>query len=175
MRKIVFYSTIAIALLSSLVMVAFAVPPNEWHLNSDYDIRTNYQGIDVPFGAEVTAWAATTNLEVYGVTFHWKNPAGIVVDSQYVDVASSAEMDYDGDHVHVFESKYTPNYIGDGSVQVHFQGEGGNVIHEVINVVAIRAASFNVIPEIPVIGTAGASMAMLIGLGYQLKRRNRNQ
>jgi hypothetical protein len=168
-KKIALYLIFALALLSSLAFVAFAVPPNEWHLTEGYDLTTDYQGIDVPIGNEVTAYAATTDPTVYSVTFNWKDPADQVI---YPDaVTDHVQITYEGQTVYVFESKFTPEYVGHGSVQAHFQGEDGKTLHDIEDVVAIKAASFNVIPELPVIGTAGASIAMMLGLAYQLKRR----
>ena len=42
---------------------------------------------------------------------------------------------------------------------------------DVFEKVARRATSFNVIPEIPIIGTAGASIAMIAGFTYKMKRK----
>ena len=162
-----------VALLSCLIMMTYAVPPNEWNLGGGYDITTNYQGIDVPYGTEVTAWAATTNSSIYGVTFIWRNPIGqnVSIDTDNTPTPTL----YNGTMIYIFESKFTPEYVGDGSVQAHFQGDGGKTIHEVMDVIAIRAASFNVIPEIPVIGSIGSALAMLMGLAYYRKRRTQKK
>lgn len=169
MRKFVFRLTIGVVLLSCLVMTAFAVPPNEWHLGGDYDVMTNFQGIIVPSGTTVTAWAGTTDPSVVAVTFHWKYPNGTVLTTDVVGTFTT-EM-YDGKTVYVFESTFTPAYVGDGSVQAHFQGEDGRTIHDVADVVAMRAVSFNTIPEIQ-LGTIGAAAAMIAALGlFVIKKR----
>ena len=68
-------------------------------------------------------------------------------------------------------SDYAPNIIGDWGVQPLFQDSTGQTIEGVEDVVAIRATSFNVIPEIPILGAAGASLAMLAGFAFTVKRQ----
>jgi hypothetical protein len=45
------------------------------------------------------------------------------------------------------------------------------IIGQGTDIVAIRATSFNVIPDIPVLGSAGALTAMLLSLGLFLYRK----
>ena len=130
---------------------------------------TNYQGIDVLPGTPVTAWAGTTDMSVVAVTFHWKHPNGTVL---WPDMVEDYKLEWiDGEWVRIFNSTFTPIYVGDGSVQAHFQDDIVRTIHDVEAVVAIRAISFNVIPEIP-LGTIGAAAAMIFALGlFMMKKR----
>jgi hypothetical protein len=169
MRKIILFPVIAMALVLSLATVVYAAP--SINLTDGYEIITNWHGVDVPPGTEVIATAMTTDASVTHVTFLWKNPSNI---TNYIDpdvpVYTTGTM-WDGKLIYYANSTYTPTDLGDWGVQALFQDSIDRTIQDVTNVVAIRARSFNVIPEIPIIGTVGASIAMLLGLAYKTKRK----
>lgn len=145
----------------------------QWEaISSGYAITTDYHGMIVPPGALVTATAGTTNPNVVSVTFLWKDPTETVKYEINVVVWSNGST-YNGKTIYYANSSYTPDIIGDWGVQALFIGEGGTVKANHADVVRIRATSFNVIPDLPVIGTAGAATTMLLGLGLflYLKRR----
>jgi hypothetical protein len=76
-----------------------------------------------------------------------------------------------GKLVYYATSTFTPETMGDWGVQAKFLD-----VHCIcrciwVEKVARRATSFNVIPEIPIIGTAGAGIAMVAGFTYKIKRK----
>lgn len=84
----------------------------------------------------------------------------------------STDREYEGKTVYVFEAPvHAPDSLGDWSVQAIFQGPTGQTVDSFVEKIAIRATSFNVIPEIPLLGTVGASIAMIAGLAFKLKRK----
>lgn len=153
MRKSIILSVLALALVFSFVAVAYAP--------SNYSVTSNYHGIDVPAGASVVVTASTTDATVYQVTFLWKNPGGNTVWTDVVPINPDGTA----------TSTHAPDEIGDWGVQALFQSPDGTTKQGVEEVIAIRATSFNVVPEVPLIGTAGASIAMLAGLTYKMKRK----
>ncbi|MEM3697193.1 MAG: hypothetical protein QXQ94_06810 [Candidatus Bathyarchaeia archaeon] len=146
----------------------------QWEaISSGYAVTTDYHGMIVPPGALVTATAGTTNPNITSVTFLWKDPNETVKYEINVAVWSNGST-YNGKLIYYANSSYMPDIVGDWGVQALFIGEGGTVKANHADVVRIRATSFNVVPDLPVIGTAGAATTMLLGLGlfmYLKKRR----
>jgi hypothetical protein len=156
-------------LVSTFVTIAYADNPNG-SLESGYGVTSNYHGIDVPSGAPVTVTAMTTDPSVDVVKFIWKNAAGQIVHTEIKKVFSNGTT-FDGKLVYYATSTFTPDSMGDWGVQAKFLD-----VHRIcrciwVEKVARRATSFNVIPEIPIIGTAGASIAMIAGFTYKMKRK----
>ena len=175
MRKIIAASILALA-LACLTTGVFAAH-NPINLNDGYEVFSDAHGIDIPPGTLVTVTALTTDPDVTQVTFLWKSPIGGLVFSETVAVVDMDSYEtLEWPLVKGAESDYTPtvppDMLGDWGVQALFQGSEGKTIQGYEDVVRIRATSFNVIPEIPIIGTAGASIAMLSGFAYKLKKRN---
>jgi hypothetical protein len=159
-----------LALLAFFMLTRIAYAPYPT-LSTGYAVDSNYHGINVPAGANVIVTAYTTDVNVYQVTFLWKDPGANIV---WTDVDNSATLgaeQYEGMNVYTFSSEHVPDMIGDWGVQALFQGPDGKTKEGIEYVVAIRATSFNVIPEVPIIGTIGASAMMLLGLGFFMKRR----
>jgi hypothetical protein len=130
----------------------------------DYHVTSNWHGIDTPLGANVIVTATTTDPTITQVTFIWRNAADEVMWTHVVTmVGGSAES-----------PAHSPNSPGDWGVQALFQGPDGKTKEGVELVVSTRATSFFVIPEIPIIGTAGASMAMFAGLAVKMRRKPKN-
>lgn len=164
-RILVFTALVAAVVSIMLMAYANAAWPS---LGSGYAITTNYQGKNVPLGTVVTATAGTTDSIVKTVTFKWKYPNGTVASEvSNVPVWSNGSR-YDGKLIYYAQSTYTADTNGDWGVQALFNDP-----------IAIRAASFNVVgpqnvvPEIPIIGTAGAAIGMSLGLGFFLIKRNK--
>jgi hypothetical protein len=178
MRRNTLIYVFAAVLACSLATVAYASSP-PITLNDGYEIITNYQGVDVAPGTPVTATAMTLNPNVTQVTFLWKNPGNGTEFTDVVPVYTNGTLGsgkvkgtpYTNVPVSFANATQTPNAIGDWGVQALFQDSGGQTIEDVENVVAIRARSFNVIPEIPILGTLGASIALLAGFTYKIKRK----
>jgi hypothetical protein len=162
------YLLLALSAFIILAGSAYAAYPS---LASGYAVDSNYHGINVPAGANVIVTAYTTDIEVYQVTFLWKDPGGSTVWTDVDNTATLGAEKYGGKDVYTFSSEHVPDMIGDWGVQALFQGPDGKTKEGIEFVLAIRATSFNVIPEVPIIGTIGASAMMLLGLGFFVKRR----
>lgn len=161
--------------------------------NTGYAVISNYQGMIVPPGTTVNVTAGTTNLTITKVVFIWRDPDGIPryeddvpvkgplttpqilpgpLDNLHPELIQWAE---DSSNVNVeylyAHSAHEPDKPGDWGVQALFIGEGGHRVGSVGNVIKIRSTSFNVIPDLPVVGTAGALVTMLFGLGLFLRNK----
>jgi hypothetical protein len=154
-------------------MIVYADPNEEGSLGSGYYITTNWHGVDVPPGAAVIATAKTTNRDIDQVTFIWINPANQTVWTKTVPVQFDGTY-YDYKKVYSATSTYTPEALGDWTVKAEFIDQGGHSHRCCTSKVPRRATSFNVVPEIPLIGTAGASIAMFAGLAVKMKRKPQN-
>lgn len=166
------YILLTVALLSLFITSASA----QWSaLNSGYAITTNYHGEDVAPETAVNATAGTTDANVQNVTFVWHFPDGTdAFTDPNVPVYSNGTTwtNSSGSFlIYYANSSHAPDVIGDWGVQAFFNGPGGHLRGQHSDIVAIRATSFNVIPEVPVIGTAGAVAVMLLGLGLFRSRR----
>jgi hypothetical protein len=175
-----------IALLLVTLFVASVNAP--WAtLNSGYAIWTNYHGIDIPGGTEVTATAGTTEHpdssahnklpNVTAVRFRWMPPEG--PDLYSPDLSDPPKpLTWDGTTYFNEWPVYTANdtqaldVFGDWGVQAWFYDSEGKLRNET-GIEKIRAVSVNVIPEIPVVGTAGAAAVMLLVLGlfWHIKKK----
>ena len=165
-------------LLFSLLVLIFSISaintvyaPEE-SLGSGYAVTSNRHGIDVPPGSNVIVTAMTTDAGVYQVTFLWKNPADHTVWTDVVVVYQNGSK-YDSMPISYANSTHAPDEIGDWGVQALFQSPDGTTKQQIEEVIAIKATSFFAIPEIPIIGTAGATIAMLLGLGLFATRRKK--
>ena len=165
MKKIVIIPIVAIAFM--LLGVAYAAYPS---LASGYAVDSNYHGINGPIGSNVVVTAYTTDADVYQVTFLWKDPGGNTVSTD-VDNPPTADGTYDSKTVYTFTSNYSPDIVGDWGVQALFQSQDGTTKQSVEDVVSIKATSFFVIPDVPMLGTVGSLAAMLFGLSIFLKRK----
>ena len=179
MRKNYLFTTFAIALFCSLVTMAFA-SNNPIVLQDGYEITNNWHGSgDLQPGTNVVATAMTIDPEVTQVTFLWKDPAGQIAFQETVAVFQNGTTgsgqikgtQYEDVAVSFAVSEYTPQSLGDWGVQALFQDSSGKTCQTISWVLAIRATSFNVIPEIPILGTAGAATAMITGFTYKMKRK----
>ena len=160
------FTVLAFALFSLFIFSASA----QWSaLSSGYAITTDYHGKDVIPGTLVTATAGTTDPNVLNVTFVWMfpNESIAIIDAEVVVWSNGTKYPDDdtGSFIYYAESSFRPTVVGDWGVQAWFNGPGGHLHGQETDIIAIRATSFNVIPEIPLIGTAGSIIAMLLGLG----------
>jgi hypothetical protein len=170
-RKLALLSVLVMLFISSYIMLVYATN-TDGSLESGYGVTSNYHGIDVPMGAQVTVTAMTTDPDVDIVKFIWKNPAGQIVHTEIKKVYSNGTtFDFNGKLIYYANSTFTPDAIGDWGVQVKFLDVHHFCRWIWVEKVARRATSFNVIPEVPIIGTAGASIAMLLGFTYKIKRK----
>lgn len=165
--------------LAMLILPLFVLTVNaQWSaLNSGYAITTDYHGEDVPPASLVTATAGTTDINVLNVTFEWKDPGENIVFTETKDVLSNGTRwtNSSGSFlIYYANSSYAPGLpLGDWAVQVFFNGPGGHIRGQGSDIIRIRATSFNVVPEVAVVGTAGATIAMLLGLGLFLHKKKK--
>ena len=169
-RRSLVVVAILFMLISSYITLAYATN-NEGSLASGYAVTSNYHGVDVPFGATVIVTAMTTDSRVDKVLFIWKNPAGQVMFTESKPVYTNGTT-FNGKLVKYATSTFTPNSIGDWGVQAKFYDRRSFLWWDSWVKLATRATSFNVIPEIPLLGTVGAAGAMLAGLAvFRTKRK----
>jgi len=154
MRRYLIFSTLIVLFAFSLMAVVYAPPIYT------YEATSNYHGIDAPLYANVIVTASTTDPSIFQVTFLWKDAAENLKFTDVVPISGGSA-----------QSTHQPDSMGDWGVQTLFQGPDGKTKEGVELVVKTRATSFNVIPEVPIIGTAGASMAMVLGLVYRMKKK----
>jgi len=161
-------------LLAGIFLVAASVAHAQWDaINSGYAVTTDYHGIEVPPGTLVTATAGTTDANVQNVTFLWKYPNETIAYTKADVQVWSNGSTYDGKLIYYAKSSYTPDVLGDWGVQAFFIGNDGKTKAGIDDVIQIRATSFNVIPDLPVVGTAGAITAMILGLGFFLHKKKK--
>jgi hypothetical protein len=168
--------TIALFALISLASVAYAT--FDWSktsIDSGYAVTTDWHGMEVPLGEEVTAWAGTTNLNITEVKFVWLRPDKT---KAWMDVVTTYTEEWWGDlYVREFNATRIPDEVGDWGVRVSFytdppSGEGVGPILEQSLKTAIRARSFFAIPEVP-IGTIAVIIAMFGALSvFALKKKH---
>jgi len=174
LRKVIVLLAVLIFAASSTILLANAQPPEdqEGSLESGYRVTSDWHGIDTPLGADVHVKAYTTDAGVTQVTFIWRNAAEEEVFGPDVVNTKSIDNTLYTEPVYVFEAPvHAPDSAGDWGVQAIFQGPTGQTVGNFECKIAIRATSFNVIPEIPLLGTVGASVAMIAGLAFKLKRK----
>ena len=158
----------AIAIIVSQANIVQA----QWSaLVSGYAVTTNYHGKDVPPGTLVIATAGTTDASVKTVTFYWKYPndtvAYVVAD---VSVAANGTT-WDGKLIYYAQSSYTPiTPTGDWGVQAVFKDSGHCQKGHHEDIVAIRATSYFVTPEVP-FGTVTVLLILLGALSLFARRK----
>ena len=164
---------VALLLSSTLVLSANATSLTEGDLSIGYAVVNNYDGVTVPMGANVVVDAMTTDARVNYVNFTWVNPADQAVFSEIVAVSSNGTTYApNGKTIYYASSDYNPTAQGEWTVIVSFYDELHICYYVFYPTLDMRATTFNVIPEVPLLGTAGVSVAMLLGLGiFKVKRK----
>ena len=165
--------SIPLLLLTFVLVLSFAtvVYAPEQTLSTGYAVTSNWHGKDVPSGTDVVVTAMTTDAKVDHVLFVWKNPADQTVWVDIEAVEPNGTKYDDAKLIYYATSTHKPETLGDWGVQAIFVDLDGIFKCHLRLFVKRRATSFNVIPEVPIIGTAGASLAMLFGFTYKIKRK----
>jgi hypothetical protein len=170
--------TLVALMLVVLSLLIVSVSAQWSALNSGYAVTTDYHGVDILPGTVVTATAGTTDANVRNVTFVWKYPNGTeaFIDPQVPVEFKGNYWTNNAGSFPIYEA--TSSYrvvlpIGDWGVQAFFNGAGGHLQGQGSDTIKIRATSFNAVPDVPIVGTAGAVAAMFLGLGLFLKRKKR--
>jgi len=166
------------------ILIAFLIPLLSsanagWSsLNSGYAVTTDYHGVEAPAETLVTATAGTTDSNILNVTFVWKFPNETVAFED-IDVAvwsnGTRYPDENGSLVFYAQSSFMPNVEGEWGLQAFFKGLGGHLRGNGTDIIAIRATSPDVIPEISIIGAAGTIIATSLILALLRGKRKRQK
>lgn len=166
--------TVTAVLIVGILLAVASITQAQWDaINSGYAITTDYHGLEVLPGTLVTATAGTTDPDVQNVTFLWKYPNETVIYTEANVPVQSNGSKWDEKLIYYANSSYIPDVIGDWGIQALFIGKDGKTKANHNDVVMIRATSFNVVPDFPVIGTAGALTSMFLGLSLSLHKKRR--
>ena len=164
-------SSLAVAFLVSAVYAPWST------LGTGYAITSDYHGIDVMPGTTITVTAGTLDASVVEVTFRWHMPNDTARWEETVAVSTNGTTGQWNNGttalIRYAQSTRIPDVLGDWGVQAFFQDSTGREKSGLEDVIKIRATSFNVVPEIPLIGTIGATAAMFLGLGLYMTRRKK--
>lgn len=167
-----------------LLIISFVIFTNivyaPWStLGTGYAITSNYHGIDVFPGTPITITAGTLDSNVMNVTFRWHMPNDTVRWEETVPVTANGTVDQwnNGTSAPVLcaQSTRVPDVLGDWGVQAFFQDSTGKEKADLNNVIKIKATSFNVVPEIPLLGTIGSIAAMLLGFKFFTARKQHHK
>lgn len=169
-KPILMLFTLALLLASSCTLAAHAYV-TEGSLASGYYITANLPEDQTPGGSTITVTAQTTNTRVAKITFHWKNPAGSTVWTDTVTVQPDGT--YEGKTVYSAESVHSPMDHGDWQVNALFLTADDFCLSQ-SNIAPSIRTTFFVVPEIPIVGTAGAALAMFAGLAIKMKSKPKN-
>ncbi len=166
MRKIVILPIVlAFALLLSVSATAYAA--------YDYTVQVTSPVGQIMPGDTVTLTASSDDpAPVSQVTFQWFTQANYNPETGVATgPATYTETDYDG--TEGFTSSQVVNTAGDWYVQATYYPITDTNPEPPVEVTKLTVVIFNVVPELPLLGTAGAAIAMIGGLAY-VKKRNIN-
>jgi hypothetical protein len=159
-------------LLTSILLLAILASVSIANADSAYSVTNNYHGKDTPLGATVVVTATTTDSNVVSVIFIWHDATGAEQwRTEPVNVVWT-------EGVGVAQCQGSPNSLGDWGVQAYFVGtSGGHSDHDIAHILGQKGTSFlvvtdNVVPEVPILGTAGIAGAMALGWVVKAKRKN---
>jgi hypothetical protein len=183
-------SIIALALASSVILAANACNVCSWLQDTRtvwcyrspyyYCLTSNFEGIDeIPINSNVIATAATNDPRIDKIKFVWINPANqefaeTVPVTSVLDGAGQNYC-YNSQTVRAATSERTLDKEGSWVVRACFIDEKGFCWFHYDKVIARRCIRLFVIPEIPLMGTLGASASMLAGLFAFKVRKKRNK
>lgn len=189
-RMTLLVSVIALALASSVILAANACNAYTWLQNPFalwcykspyyYRLTSNYEGIDeIPINSKAIVTAATNDPRIDKIKFVWINPANeeFVETLQVENVLDSNGQNYcyKSQTVRAATSERTLNKEGSWVVRAYFIDEKGFCWFHYDKVIAKRCIRLFVIPEIPLMGTLGASASMLAGFFAFKVRQKRNK
>lgn len=193
------FVVVTMVLVTLLVFGSTNLAKAQWPaMSSGYAVTTNWHGEDVPIGESVTAIAGTTDNEVEKVEFRWLDPDGnpvwegdlttVDVFGPYttpnvpqgvVDLGVQEIIDWananPGVTIWYANDTRTPDILGDWGVQAFFIDESNptkSLRGKNSDIIAIRATSFNVVPEVP-FGTIVILLSMFGSLSvYAIRRKH---
>jgi len=177
----------ALLVLGLTVLACIDIAKAQWSaINSGYAVTTNWHKIDVPLGQTVVATAGTTDSDVTHVEFIWRDSSNSIVWDENITISGPLTtpvvppdvpqevikwaQDNSNTEYWYAQSRHIPNATGKWSVQAIFHNVTKPKGKSSVNF-EIRSASFNVIPDAPIVGTAGIVSAMALGLAlFKYKR-----
>jgi hypothetical protein len=159
MRRTILFSILAVTLALTLVSTFTAIA----HAGFAYQLDSNFPSGVVPSGATVIVTASTNNTNVFTVQFIWEKPDGSKMLDLFVPIQGG-----------MASSTSVVSDLGQWKVYAIFCDALNNPLtpNPIPIPVKIEVITFNVVPEIPVLGTTGAAIAMTFGLAYKLKRKS---
>lgn len=167
-RKTVLFAFLVLAIASSFTALAYA--SNRYF----YLVNSNFGTNSVPLGSTVKITASTNDSRIVRILFYWYNPANPYHPefTQSKDVYTNGTKDVEGDTLIRYADStlsHPVDKLGDWHVFVIFKDVWGNSWCESDKVIACRAITFNVVPEVPLLGTLGVSIAMVAGLAFRMR------
>ena len=170
-KRFLFLVLLPLLLMASLAQAGADFPSS---LNSGYGVTTDWHGELVPAGSPVNATAYTTDLNVTKVEFIWKYPNETVFENVTVPVQLDGKYN-DDDVLWANNTQTISAPLGDWGVQALFYDKYGNIRGQDSGIVAIRATSFEAVPEVP-IGTIATILAFfgaltVYAVGWKKKKK----
>lgn len=167
-KQFLLLAMLPLLFMTCVAQVGAAFPPA---LNSGYGVTTDWSGELVPAGSPINATAYTTDLSVTQVEFIWKDP-----DKNPVwDVNVTVQPDGTYQSLQVLWANNTQTIyqpLGDWGIQALFYDEYGDIRGQDSGIVAIRATSFEAVPEVP-FGTIATILAFFGALALYVTRWKR--
>jgi len=174
MKKISTFAMTLVSIMFFLVLTTGAIA-EENTLDSGYYATTNYGDDPIPSGEPVTVTAQTINPKVFFIVFRWYAPDGELARLRIRLVKSDGETwtNTSGTYIIYFaEDTYTPGIPGHWRIEVVFWGINYDFIYcFCLRRFAVRKTSFNVVPEIPVLGSVGSATAMFASFFIYKKKK----
>ncbi len=150
--KVILFTALAVVLALNFAMMVKA--DYSYNLTSDC-------GPNVPINTSVTITATTNDEHAYKVLFVWTSPS-YEFSTDPVPISSGSAS-----------TTRTVDEEGEWTVTAVFLDKFNLKCFEITVPVAFRCIKLFVhaVPEIPLIGTAGISLAMMAGLTYKLRKK----
>ena len=153
--KSIVASILVVALICSFAAIAYAQ-------NTICELTSNPPS-PVPAGATVTVTAKTNDQRATQFLFVWEDPTGQTKWQETVNVYQNGAFWY-------ADSTHTPDGQGRWTVKANLVISDGGMFDALTKTIKVESTPFH-IPETPLLGTAGAMIAMLLGLAFIAKRK----
>lgn len=161
------FAVVILLIVSVLFIANTNVAQAGWNsINSGYAVTTDWHGEEVPIGTTVKATAGTTNDNVYKIEIYWYDQNQALM---HISVIYPQWGTVYGTYCKYANATYTPDTVGDWTVQAIFRAPGGHIRGADEDIVAIRASSFFEVPEVP-FGTIAIVLGMIGALGVSRLR-----
>ncbi len=128
----------------------------------------------VQLGESVTATAKALDTQIVRVKFTWIDPTGTPAFTETITTftnGSQYQEHYSWRNIRWAKSTFEPTSLGQWTVRAEFLDEQNFLWWTWDEIVDTKTTSFNVVPEVPLIGTAGVAVAMVLGLTVFKKKQ----